>query len=105
MAAPPQAGKAERAFVQDGIEQVRRDDYCGACRGPSACCSAHLLSPTASLAQDMRADGRRRDDFRAMTLELGVLPQARSTRTRCCAPALRACANNCLHAPDMPLRL
>jgi hypothetical protein len=26
----------------------------------------------------MRADGRRRDDFRSMTLELGVLPQARA---------------------------
>ena len=38
--------KAERAFVRDGIEQ------------------------------NVRVDGRARDDYRSMTLELGVVPQA-----------------------------
>ena len=60
---PPALSRAERLFAADGVEQA-----------------SQLPPPDRALeltvTQDLRADGRRRDDFRAVDIQLGVLPQA-----------------------------
>ena len=81
MAASRAVSKAERAFVHDGIEQARalpRRRWRGAL----------AADPPPVAAQDLRADGRRREDYRPITLELGPLPQARAA-WRCACASLR----------------